>query len=706
MAVSSLTTRTSYAGDGSTNPLPIPWIFWSPTDITVYSISATGAATLWTLGSQYTITGGAGSTGNVVPTSGTTVFTSTLILLKPVETHLTSYVPNEPFPSEVIQEDFDRLTQMAQYLNALSSYALSVPYTDGSAPTGLPAAATRANNFLAFDGSGNPQMSPGVSGVALTQGNVGLALYPQTAAELAASVTPTNYGYAPGDVRRYGADPTGVADSTTAINNAILVALAATHGGDVIFGPGDYSVTEINATRATADFTRTVRIMGAGRLVTRIVARSAGTVLLNMMGANNMFVEDLTFYSGVGSQCAIYMARTTTSGNCNNNKFRSVFTEGSYSVASVVCNGSESSNWFNCRFENTNSTQGYCCFRTGGQTGVGALQGVTPVNGGTLLDSGNPNTDNKMFGVEFYAPFTSATPVWFDYAAGYSFYGCTIICGSSNNCRLVTYRAYQAGSNTFGGPVSWYGCHFEVFGSGNAVHWLNGNNVAVSYFNGINNYGGIIQAGTSNVIGVVDYDRTNKDEQPYFRGATWTTPASSPGSSAKHFFYVTGLYSSNITFKTNESDGVVVVSGFAQSSSIDAWSYLGGATRFVLGTHTSTATAVPTTGTYTVGETIQRETPVVGQPTGWKCTVAGTLGTLNGGTTTGTIANSSNVLTLSSATGAAEGQRILIATVGGGPFYIRKLVGTTAYLDAVAVGAGAGVAISFSNATLVALANL
>lgn len=43
----------------------------------------------------------------------------------------------------------------------------------------------------------------------------------QTAAEIAASVTPTNYAYAPGDVRRYGGDPTGATDSTTAIQNAI-----------------------------------------------------------------------------------------------------------------------------------------------------------------------------------------------------------------------------------------------------------------------------------------------------------------------------------------------------------------------------------------------------------------------------------------------------------------------------------------------------
>src|SRR5690349_9941138 len=43
----------------------------------------------------------------------------------------------------------------------------------------------------------------------------------RTDAERAAGVTPTNYQYEPGDVRRYGADSTGVTASTTAIQAAI-----------------------------------------------------------------------------------------------------------------------------------------------------------------------------------------------------------------------------------------------------------------------------------------------------------------------------------------------------------------------------------------------------------------------------------------------------------------------------------------------------
>jgi hypothetical protein len=61
--------------------------------------------------------------------------------------------------------------------------------------------------------------------------------YAQTAAETTAGVTPVNYGYVPGDVRRYGADPTGSADSTTAIQNALNVVQP------VYLPTGNYKIT-------------------------------------------------------------------------------------------------------------------------------------------------------------------------------------------------------------------------------------------------------------------------------------------------------------------------------------------------------------------------------------------------------------------------------------------------------------------------------
>jgi hypothetical protein len=87
---------------------------------------------------------------------------------------------------------------------------------------------------------------------------------------------------------------------------------------------------------------------------------------------------------------------------------------------------------------------------------------------------------------------------------------------------------------------------------------------------------------------------------------------------------------------------------------------------------------------------------------GWRCTASGTLGTLNSGSTTGAIGANSNVLTLSSATGAAEGEAITIAGTTGGPFRIRKLSGTTAYLDIANAGSSvSGAAVAFSSGTLV-----
>lgn len=56
-----------------------------------------------------------------------------------------------------------------------------------------------------------------VNGVPL----VSIPSYIITAAEVAASVTPVNFGYAPGNLIRYGGDPTGVADSTAAFVAAV-----------------------------------------------------------------------------------------------------------------------------------------------------------------------------------------------------------------------------------------------------------------------------------------------------------------------------------------------------------------------------------------------------------------------------------------------------------------------------------------------------
>lgn len=68
-----------------------------------------------------------------------------------------------------------------------------------------------------------------------------LASYARTTAEIAASVTPTNYSYGPYNVLRYGADPTGVSASDTAFTRAIASATAAGNWS-VYIPPGQYLI--------------------------------------------------------------------------------------------------------------------------------------------------------------------------------------------------------------------------------------------------------------------------------------------------------------------------------------------------------------------------------------------------------------------------------------------------------------------------------
>lgn len=56
-----------------------------------------------------------------------------------------------------------------------------------------------------------------------TQGDIGLLLYPRTAAEIAAGWIPTNYAYQPGDCRRHGCVGDGTTDDTVAVQKTITL---------------------------------------------------------------------------------------------------------------------------------------------------------------------------------------------------------------------------------------------------------------------------------------------------------------------------------------------------------------------------------------------------------------------------------------------------------------------------------------------------
>lgn len=152
---------------------------------------------------------------------------------------------------------------------------------------------------------------------ALTQANADLRYlqqYFRTPAEITAGVTPVNLVYAPYNVLRYGADPTGVAISTTAFTNALAVAV--TGGSGVIYAPfGTYLIGALSATMPGSGGDPRVgpglRIYGDG--VNATILKQSGSPagqLLNIQSSNpattladgHILIENLTLF-GVGKTC-------------------------------------------------------------------------------------------------------------------------------------------------------------------------------------------------------------------------------------------------------------------------------------------------------------------------------------------------------------------------------------------------------------------
>jgi len=126
----------------------------------------------------------------------------------------------------------------------------------------------------------------------LTQSDIGTLLYPRTTAEIAASVTPTNYAYEPGNVLRYGADPAGSTDSTAAFTSAGLT-------GYLIYAP-----------RGTYKVSSGITITGGG-------IRGDGSYLTNInttdTGNNNVFLYTGSL-AGVFRDFSLNLATTKTGG--------------------------------------------------------------------------------------------------------------------------------------------------------------------------------------------------------------------------------------------------------------------------------------------------------------------------------------------------------------------------------------------------------
>lgn len=226
MSFTTAITRLSYNGDGVSVNFPVPWLFYANTDLLVILGGATQA-----LGVLYNVTGAGLGSGTVTFVTAPPIGVGNIqIILNDPLTQTANFVDGTAFPAATLNQVNDRAVQISSRLYDLITRSLRAPDGDAAPAMLLPSAANRANLALVFDGSGNPGLGV-IPTVAFTQAiwDAYLAgtthIYPRSADEIAAAVTPVNYlyGTSPHDIRRYGAVMDGTTDDSAAWAQLALV---------------------------------------------------------------------------------------------------------------------------------------------------------------------------------------------------------------------------------------------------------------------------------------------------------------------------------------------------------------------------------------------------------------------------------------------------------------------------------------------------
>jgi hypothetical protein len=128
--VPSDASRVGYSTNGSTTVFSVPFVFFDDTDLQVILVNNTTAVeTVLTLTTNYTVTGGAGSTGSLTTVS-TYASGSTLVIQREVPyTQEIDYQANDGFPAEVNEEGLDRSTMQIQQVRRRARQTPKLPAT-------------------------------------------------------------------------------------------------------------------------------------------------------------------------------------------------------------------------------------------------------------------------------------------------------------------------------------------------------------------------------------------------------------------------------------------------------------------------------------------------------------------------------------------------------------------------------------------------
>lgn len=268
-------------------------------------------------------------------------------------------------------------TEAAVYTDSALSVAHTQPVTAASsgvfAPIYLDPGITYKVQLKTSSGSLIYEVDPIGN---LTAAEVGAVLYARTTAEVSAGVTPSDYSYAPGDVRRYGADSTGAGSSSSAFDAAFTV------GGEVVIPPGTYLLsTEVDS--AVGNLT----INAHGATVNCNLA-DAGTYqsAIKLTGTSSSRIEVaglVLAYTGAASGSTLYGLNIPTK------------------VASVQFDSVKVSGfrYYGCEVNATQQTHTNCRYVDNIHAGLSALGGTISLVGCEASNNGNGSDNTTGYGV-------------------------------------------------------------------------------------------------------------------------------------------------------------------------------------------------------------------------------------------------------------------------------------------------------------------
>ena len=277
MAISSVTSKVIYVGDGATKTLAYPFKIIANGDLTVSRyVTATSAATVLILDTDYNVTGaGVDAGGNVLLTgsyaAGMPTGSNTVIQRQMDLTQTVDYVENDPFPANTHEGALDKLTMIEQQqqeeidrcikadINQLSS---NVVYADfvtqavaaaSSATVAVSEAAAGVVSAAAALASETASASSGVVCVSAATGTVAISTASASSAVVSVSAA------------------TGaVVQATAAASSGVVCVSAAT--GSVVQATASVSAATGAVTQATASVSA-----ATGAVAQAVVSVSAAT---------------------------------------------------------------------------------------------------------------------------------------------------------------------------------------------------------------------------------------------------------------------------------------------------------------------------------------------------------------------------------------------------------------------------------------------